>query len=230
MLCADVNHILWPLEWCDRRHSPSPLSNRRCSSGLSWKNILPRNLYVKLSFNCFPRIRRSKSISLWLFLSHLNHEALVGIRHRNSGHILFYSSWFCKRFDLLPFHPSLNRWNHRAADSRHIVQECPRGSQECSGECSVLQQQGCIVLHEVILSVESGYAHALTSICLHIFAACGSMYARLWPFKCVTRRGEPDKIGFNSFNRSWSFLRVHDILSSQTEIKSEYWFNHWYLQ
>lgn len=83
-------------------------------------------------------------------------------------HSLSYSLWICKSFDLLPFHPSLNRWNHRTADSRHIVQECPRGSLECSGECSVLQQQGYIVLHEVILSAESGYAHALTSICVCI--------------------------------------------------------------
>lgn len=50
-------------------------------------------------------------------------------------------SWLCKRFDLLPFRPTLNRWNHHAADSRHIVQECLRGIQECSWECSVLLQQ-----------------------------------------------------------------------------------------
>lgn len=81
----------------------------------------------------------SLAVSDFVPLSHFHYEVLVDLRLRSQPLV---SSWLYKGFDLLPFHPTLSRlWKYHTADSRHIVQECLRRSQECSWECSVLQQQ-----------------------------------------------------------------------------------------
>lgn len=96
----------------------------------------------------FPGLVLSLSVSHLvcptLLLSHLHNEVIVCLRHRHSDHSLPY---FLTLQDIWPFTFSPHfkrpgyRWNHHTADSRHIVQECLRGIQECSWECSVLQQQ-----------------------------------------------------------------------------------------
>lgn len=67
------------------------------------------------------------------------------LRHRDSGCSFYSFSNLVSDLTSCPFTLALKslwiRWNHHAADSRHVVQECLRGIQECSGECSVLQQQ-----------------------------------------------------------------------------------------
>lgn len=191
------------LEICAKLHHSS-------SSSLCWKNTLLRTrMFI------FPLVF---SLSLAVSCSWVCHTVT-----------LLFSS-LCKGFDLLPFHPTLHCLSTGETTTLHIPATLCRnvwgevrnvvGNAACCS--SSLSYAG---LHEVIFSAERGYAHVLISICdcVHLLHVLLRVCVFVWSFKCVTRRGDWDKIGFNA-------LYLVDLFDGNmthclTKTKWEYLFN-----
>ncbi len=161
---------------------------------------------------------QSYSLTLSLAASHFVSHSLRGTRRFESVTQVTASLIFLALKGIWPFTFSPHfrlpfyQWNRHAANSRHIVLECLRGIQECSWEFSVLQQQlelhwaawgHFLCLKWVWTCPHQRLWEESVYICCMCSYVCVCVCVCVWSFKCVT--GRVHKIGFNTFNPSWSF-------------------------